>query len=47
MQSFFITVEEFTHFAQFQPGKYQITDNDAFSLFIAGEISLDSRVFSV
>ena len=25
----------------------QITDNDAFSLFIAGENSLDLRVFSV
>ena len=38
---------EFTHFVQFEPKEGQITDNDAFLLFITGENSLDWRVFSV
>ena len=37
----------FTHFVQFQPKEGHITDNDAFSLLIAGKNSLDLRVFSV
>ena len=47
MLTFFTTIKEITHFVQFQPKEAQITDNDAFSLFIAGENSLDLRVFSV
>ena len=37
----------FTHFVQFQPKEGQLTDNDVFLLFIAGENSLNLRVFSV
>ena len=47
MQTVFIAVKEFTHFVQFQSKEDQISDKDAFSLLIAGEISLDLRVFSV
>ena len=36
----------FAHFVQFQPKEGQITDNDAFLLFIAGEIR-NLRVFSM
>ena len=32
MQTFFITVQEFTHFVQFYPKKDQIIDIDAFTL---------------
>ena len=44
---FFITVKETTHFVQFRPKEGQIADNDELALFIAGENSLDLRVFSV
>ena len=47
MLTFFITVKEFTHFVQFQPKEGKITDNDEFLLLIAGENSLDLRIFSV
>ena len=45
--TFSITVKEFTNFTQFQPKEGQITDNDAFSLSIAGENGLDLRICSV
>ena len=47
MKTFFITVKEFTHVVQFKSKEGQITDNDAFLLLIAGDNSLDLRIFSV
>ena len=44
---FFALTPSLTHFVQFQPKEGQITDNDEFLLLIAGENSLDLRIFSV